>query len=137
LSRKIKIMNKLKSQATQQWNYMQMHRGKAIGSGVGLTAGVLYGLSNAKGKWGVVGFAIAGAVAGGIVGGMLDKNNRAMVVASEGDSAQSAFRGHRTRGMGINRPTPYSSKQRMAGLRKVMHRPLPNSNLTYKTRRKW
>ena len=38
----------LKSQAKTQLQYMQMHKGKAIGSGVGLTAGVFYGLSTQK-----------------------------------------------------------------------------------------
>jgi hypothetical protein len=101
---------------------MQVHRGKVIGSGVGMTAGVLYGLANAKGKWGVVGFALAGTVLGGLVGGMIDsKNSGAMVQASEGDSNKSSFRGYRRGKMEINHPVPRSAKFKRRTGRRIMH----------------
>lgn len=112
----------IKSQAQSQWNYMQVHKGKVIGSGVGMAAGVLYGLSNAKAKWGVVGFALAGTVLGGIVGGMIDSSSSApMVMASEGDSQKSAFRGYRTSKMEVNRPVPKSGQYRRRTGRRIMH----------------
>lgn len=113
----------LKSQAKTQLQYVQMHKGKAIGSGVGLTAGVLYGLSSAKGKWGVVGFAIGGLIVGGIVGGLIDSNSEGnMVQVSSGDAAQSSFRGYTRGKTGINRPAPVSRTQAKNGLRRNFRR---------------
>jgi len=103
----------IKSQAQSQLMYMQTNKGKVIGSGVGITAGILYGLSSAKGKWGVVGFAIAGAVVGGIIGAMIDSSS-AMQKVSSGDSEKSEFRGYPSRRTVIDRPVPrgYRNRQR-------------------------
>ena len=111
----------IKSQAQTQWSYMQTHRGKVIGSGAGMAAGVLYGLANAKGKWGVVGFALAGTVLGGLVGGMIDSNSgNGMVMVSDGDSNNSNFRGYRRKKMEVNRPVPKSANFRRRTGRRVM-----------------
>ena len=48
----------LKSQAKCQLMYMQTNKGKAIGSAIGLTAGIFLGAPNAKSKWALAGFAI-------------------------------------------------------------------------------
>lgn len=101
----------IKAQATTQWNYFQAHKGKAIGSGVGLTAGILYGLSSAKGKWGVVGLAIGGGLLGAFVGQMVDSNG-AMKQVSEGDSNTSQFRGYKRKPMRVNRPKPITNRRR-------------------------
>ncbi len=107
----------LKSQAQSQLMYMQTNKGKVIGSGAGLTAGILYGLSNSKGKWGVVGFAIIGAVAGGIIGQMIDSSSN-MQQVSTGDSQQSQFRGYTRGRTPIKRPVPRSGVRRRNAVRR-------------------
>ncbi len=63
----------LKTQVQSQIDYAQTHKGKAIGSVLGLVAGVSYGLAGKKDNWMVSGLAILGAAAGIVVGGMFDK----------------------------------------------------------------
>jgi hypothetical protein len=110
------------TQAKSQLTYMSANKGKVIGSGVGLTAGILYGLSNSSGKWGVVGFALLGVVVGGLIGQMVDANG-SMKQISTGDSQNSQFRGYTRRGTEINRPFPRSAMSyKKTGLRKNMIR---------------
>ena len=76
----------LKEQVQSQVSYAQTHKGKAIGSVVGLIAGVSYGLAGKKDNWMVSGLAIAGVVAGAILGGMFDKQPAVIVpVPVDGD----------------------------------------------------
>lgn len=66
-------MSKLGTQAKTQFAELKSHKGKAIGSGLGITAGIIYGVSGKKENWVIVGFALAGALGGAIIGGMFDK----------------------------------------------------------------
>jgi len=76
----------LKEQVQSQVSYAQTHKGKAIGSVVGLIAGVSYGLAGKKDNWMVSGLAIAGVLAGAILGGMFDKQPAVIVpVPVDGD----------------------------------------------------
>lgn len=75
----------LKTQVQSQVDYAQTHKGKAIGSVVGLIAGVSYGLAGKKDNWMVSGLAIVGLVAGAIVGGMFEKQPAIVVATDNGD----------------------------------------------------
>ena len=72
----------LKSQAQAQYQYAMSHKGKAIGSALGIIAGVSYGLAGKQSNWITAGLAIGGAVGGAILGGMFDKTPNAVVVAN-------------------------------------------------------
>jgi hypothetical protein len=72
----------LKSQAQAQYQYAMSHKGKAIGSALGIIAGVSYGLAGKQSNWVTAGLAIGGAVGGAILGGMFDKTPNAVVVAN-------------------------------------------------------
>lgn len=78
-------MNKLGTQAKSQFSYMKAHKGKMIGTGLGITTGIVYGMSGKKDNLMIAGLAIVGAVAGAILGGMFDKPN-AVVVGTNGDA---------------------------------------------------
>jgi hypothetical protein len=66
---------KIVNQAKSQYADVMAHKAKFIGGGLGLTAGVLFGVSGKKETWMVAGFALAGMVGGAVLGGMFDKPN--------------------------------------------------------------
>lgn len=72
-------MQKLSTTAKSQVSYMKAHRGKMIGSGLGVMGGIIYAMSGKKDNMMVAGIAILGAVAGGILGGMFDSKDVIMV----------------------------------------------------------
>mgnify|MGYP007016025153 CR=1 FL=1 len=63
----------IKSQIKTQYDYSLSHKGKTIGSALGIIAGLSYGLSGKKDNWVLVGLAVGGMVGGAIVGGLFDK----------------------------------------------------------------
>lgn len=79
----------IKSQAQAQYQYAMSHKGKAIGSALGIVAGVSYGLAGKQSNWATVGLAIGGAVAGAILGGMFDKTPSAVVVTNGNGGAKA------------------------------------------------
>jgi uncharacterized protein YcfJ len=62
----------LKSQVKSQVEYTQTNKGKAIGSALGIIAGVSYGLAGKKDNWTVIGLTLGGMVGGAILGGLFD-----------------------------------------------------------------
>jgi hypothetical protein len=75
----------LKSQVQSQYDYARTHKGKAIGSALGIIAGVSYGLAGKKDNWMIVGLTMAGAVGGAILGGMFDKQPTLVLPVDNGD----------------------------------------------------
>ena len=65
----------IKSEIKQELTFIKSHKAKYIGSALGLTAGIVYGLGSKRGNWTVVGLAMLGAVGGAIAGGMFEKEN--------------------------------------------------------------
>ena len=63
----------IKGQVQSQMKYAQTHKGKAIGSVIGLIAGISFGMAGKKDGWMVTGIAIAATAAGTIIGGMFEK----------------------------------------------------------------
>ena len=79
-------MKKLGTQAKSQFSYMKAHKGKMVGTGLGIATGVVYGMSGKQSNMVIAGLAVVGAAAGAILGGMFDKPN-AVVVGTNGDAA--------------------------------------------------
>jgi hypothetical protein len=79
----------LKSQVQSQYNYALSHKGKAIGSALGIVAGVSYGLAGKKDNWIVAGLAIGGAIGGAILGGMFDKAPTVVVPVDSNGTAKA------------------------------------------------
>lgn len=76
-------MKNLGTQAKSQFSHMKAHKGKMIGTGLGIATGVIYGVSGKKGNYVVAGFAVAGAIAGAILGGMFDTPNAVIIGTDE------------------------------------------------------
>ena len=65
-------MNKITTQAKSEISHIKANKAKYIGSAVGITAGITYGIGSKRNKWAIAGLAMVGAVAGAIVGGMFE-----------------------------------------------------------------
>jgi hypothetical protein len=65
------------------------HKGKAIGSTLGIIAGVSYGLAAKHSNWAVAGLAIGGAVGGAILGGMFDKQPTVVIPVDDNGNAKT------------------------------------------------
>lgn len=83
----------IKSQIKTQYDYSLSHKGKTIGSALGIIAGLSYGLSGKKDNWVLVGLAVGGMVGGAIVGGLFDKKPE-VVIATDTDIQKSNIGGY-------------------------------------------
>ena len=72
-----------------QYAYAMSHKGKAIGSTLGIIAGVSYGLAAKHSNWATAGLAIGGAVGGAILGGMFDKQPTVVIPVDDNGNAKA------------------------------------------------
>lgn len=79
----------LKSQVQSQYSYALSHKGKMIGSALGIVAGVTYGLAGKQSNWAVAGIAIGGMIGGAILGGMFDKAPTVVVPVDTNGNAKT------------------------------------------------